>query len=136
MATGSRGQYKGWFKGRCWSQRAIQGIVTAIATMSRWKSFKLVAFSAEENSSSISNEDGLALQVSGPLSSLESFIMLGPCLSSPSIDKPLSTISTSSKGRLRPTQVSCPSIISRIARHSLYGYSDLSTNLGSHLLRE
>jgi len=77
----------------------------AIATMSRWKSLKQVAFSAEENSSAISNEDGLALQVGEPLSSLESFIMLGPCLSSPSVDKPLSTISTASKGRLRPTQI-------------------------------
>ena len=76
-------------KGGAGPSEQYRALSLAIATMSRWKSLKRVAFSAEENSSAISNEGGLALQVSEPLSSLEPFIMLGPCLSSPSLDKPL-----------------------------------------------
>ena len=92
-----------------------KALLAAMKTMSRWKSLKLVSFSADENSSATCNEDGLASQLTEPLSRLESFIMLDPSLSSPFVSKLLSTVGATSKDYIKTVQVSCPSIISRLA---------------------
>ena len=86
-------------------------LLTAIKTMSRWKSLILVAFSTEENSNATSDEDRLVLQLGEPLSRLESFIMLDSCLSSPFVCKLLSIIRTASKDYLKVIQVPCSCII-------------------------
>ena len=95
-----------------------KALLAAIKVIPRWKSLKLVFFSTDENPSAICNEEGLASQLTEPLSRLESFMMLDPCLSSPFVSKLLSTISSTSKDYLKIIQVPCPSIISRIAGHS------------------
>ena len=95
-----------------------KALLAAMTTASRWKSLKLVSFSADENSSAICNEDGLASRLTEPLSRLESFIMLDPSLSSPFVSKLLSIIGTTSKGSLKTVQVPCPNILSSLAGHS------------------
>jgi hypothetical protein len=98
--------------------RALAG---AIPTMPRWKTLKLVTFSTKEGDGAIRDETGPASQLSGPLSCLESFTVLGPCPSSPFVDKMLSTISNTSMETLRSIQVPHSGVISRIVGHRGFG---------------
>ena len=98
------------------SPQRFMALAATIPTMPRWKTLKLVSFSASESNSTIKEEEGLVSQLSWPLSRLESFTMLISCPSSPFVDTLLSTISTTSKATLRAVQVPCPGVISRIIR--------------------
>jgi hypothetical protein len=98
--------------------RALSG---TIPTMPRWKTLKLLTFSTKEGDGAIEDETRLVSQLSEPLSCLESFTVLGPCPSSPFVDKMLSIINNTSMDTLKSIQVPHSGVISRIVGHRDFG---------------
>jgi hypothetical protein len=116
------------------SGQRYKALAGTLPTMPRWKTLKLVTFSTKCDGA-IGDETGLVSQLGEPLSCLESFTVLGPCPSSPFVDKMLSTISNTSMDTLRSIQAPHSGVILRIVGHRDFGifHNIMTLKVQSHV---